>query len=136
MGVDIGSSSSVWHQWFLLRVSTNLPDSFKFPITLFSYCLVMMLMIELYWTYASYCILIHIFLTQTRLHNTYKRTYVHLHNWVLYYLILSFNSLFNFFLPSSHTNLILSVYCTIWNYSLVMRHSQFLLTPAIILSWF
>jgi len=41
-------------------------------------------------------------------------------------------SLFNFFLPSSHTNLILSVYCTISNYLTATHHSQFLLTPAII----
>ena len=125
MGVDIGSSSFVWHLWFLLRVSTNLPDSFKFPITLFSYCVVMMLMIELYWTYASYCVLIHIFLTRTGLHNTYKRTHACFHNWVLCYFILSCKSLFNFFLPSSHTNLILSVYCTISNYSSLYDFSLF-----------
>ena len=88
MGVDIGSSSFVWHLWFLLRVSTNLPDSFKFPIALFSYCVVMMLMIELYWTYASYCVLIHIFLTRTGLHNTYKRTHTCFHNWGSYYCII------------------------------------------------
>jgi hypothetical protein len=93
MGVAIGSSGSVWHQWFLLRVSTNLPDSFKFPIALFSYCLiVMMLMIESYWTYASYCVIIHIFLKQTRLHNTYKRTpNACFHYWVVSHSLVSFS---------------------------------------------
>ena len=92
MRVDIGSGSFVWHQWVLIRISTNFPDSFKFPIALFSYCLtMMMLIIELYWTYASYCILMHIFLTQTRLHNTYKRTpNVYFHYWVVSHSSVSF----------------------------------------------
>src|SRR6266852_2739034 len=106
MGVDIGSSSSVWHEWFLLRVSTNLPDSFKFPITLFSYCLVMMmLMIELHWTYASYCVLIILYIF-----SSHGQDYI-IHTKGLMHVSTTCKSLFSSFLPSSHTNLIPSVYC-------------------------
>ena len=90
----------------------------------------MMLMIELYWTYASYCVLIHIFPTWTRLHNTYKRTLnVCFHYWVVshslisFYLALILISFSQFTVITGRFRLYrVSYYCTILTKCSIMGH--------------